>query len=36
MWCTRKGGSTSETSIESNTRMRLEAEPCSTFRLRDI
>src|SRR5258708_4201645 len=36
MRCTRKGGSTIETSIESSTRTRLEAEPCSTLRLCDI
>ena len=36
MRCTRNGGSTSETSIDSKTRTMLEAEPCSTFRLCDM
>src|ERR1700722_14736731 len=33
---TRKGGSTSETNIESSKRTRLATEPCSTLRLCDI
>ena len=36
MRCTRNGGSTRETSIESKTRTMLEAEPCTTFRLCDM
>src|ERR1700728_346533 len=36
MRCTRKGGSTSETISDSSTRTMFDAEPCSTFLLRDI
>src|ERR1700722_10058695 len=36
MRCTRKGGKTSDTSNERNSRKALEADPCRTFLLRDM